>query len=145
MQDIWADAVDPDEPVWRLEFEFKRDLIKSFQSTGPAEVLWGMQDLWHYATHRWLTYRTPTRTRSERWPVASIWKDVQGIEIVPQVTGLVRQREKELSEERTLRLMQGCLTSLGALNGWSTLGDAWERALPLVAAQFEEGDRSFVA
>lgn len=145
MRDIWGAGLDPEQPVWRLEFQFKRELIKSFQFDGPTQVLWGMQDFWHYATHKWLTYRTPTRTRARRWSIAPIWKEVQGIEIAPQMTGLVRQREKELSEERTARLMQGCLTSLGALNGWSTFGEAWQGALPLVAAEFDEGGRDFAA
>lgn len=74
-----------------------------------------------------------------------IWEEVQGIQIVLQMTGLVRQREKELSEERTVRLLQGCLTSLGALNGWSTFGEAWQGALPLAAGEFGEGKRDFAA
>ncbi len=41
-----------------------------------------------------------------------------------------------------MRLMQEGLTSLGAVNGWSTFSEAWLGALPLVAAQFDEGGRS---
>lgn len=37
------------------------------------------------------------------------------------------------------------MTSLGALNGWSTFGEAWEGALPLVAARFGERGVSFPA
>ena len=59
------------------------------------------------------------------------------------MTGLVRQREKEFSEEGTLRLLQGCLTSIGALRGWWAFDEAWERPRPLVAAQVEERGRSF--
>ena len=57
----------------------------------------------------------------------------------------LRGRCTTSTKERTLRLMQGCLTSLGALNGWSSFGEAWESALPLVAAQFDEDRRSFPA
>lgn len=60
------DPAESDEP--HDVVQFKRDLIESFQFDGLADVLWGVQDLWRYATHRWLTYRTPTRPRSERWP-----------------------------------------------------------------------------
>jgi hypothetical protein len=144
--DIWGDAVDEERPVWRLEFQFKRETVKRFQFADAAEVLWGLQDLWHYATSTWMSYRSPTGdARERRWPVDPAWDEVRKIEIVPSMTGLVRRREKELSEERTLRLMQGCLTSLAALHGCWTFAEAWERARPLVAAQFEERGRSFAA
>jgi hypothetical protein len=77
--------------------------------------------------------------------VDPIWDEVRAIQIVPRMTGLVRAREKELSEERILRLVQGCLTSLAALHGLWTFAEAWERARRLVAAQFEERGRSFTA
>jgi hypothetical protein len=144
--DIWGDAVDEDRPVWRLEFEFKRETVKRFQFADAAEVLWGLQDLWHYVTTEWLSYRRPTSDpRERRSPVDPIWEEVRAIQIVPRMTGLVRTREKELSEERTLRLMQGCLTSLAALHGCWSFAEACERAGPLVAAQFEERGRSFTA
>ncbi|MGH7921729.1 MAG: hypothetical protein ACREQM_17570 [Candidatus Dormibacteraceae bacterium] len=146
MWDVWGPAVNPNRSVWRLEFELKRAAIKRFQFTDAAEVLWGLQDLWHYATWSWLSYRTPTADeRERRWPVDPIWEEVRSIEIEPTMIGLIPRREKELSEERTLRLMQGCLTSLGALHGWWGFGEAWDRARPLVAAQFEERGRSFTA
>jgi hypothetical protein len=62
---------------------------------------------------------------------------------VPRVCGLIPKRSRELDEERTLRLMQGCLSSLGALHGWLDFDDAWEGSRPLVAAHFEERGRSF--
>ncbi len=144
VRDLWGEAFTPGEPVWRLEFQFRRGIIKSLQLSDPAEVLAALQDLWHYATVNWITYRTPTRdARERRWPLHPIWKQVQAIEIAPQMTGLVRQREKELSEERTLRLLLGCMTSLGALNDWTTFGEAWLGARPLVTAQLEARERSF--
>lgn len=72
-----------------------------------------------------------------------MWEQVRAIEIVPQMTGLVRQREKELSEQRTLRLMQGCLTSLAALHGCNDFDQAWAMARPLVWEQFEARGRLF--
>ena len=85
--DIWGDAVDPERPVWRLEFEFKREAVKRFQFANANEVLWGLQDLWHYATSSWLSYRTPTAdARERRWPVDPTWEQVRAIEIVPTMT-----------------------------------------------------------
>ena len=42
-----------------------------------------------------------------------------------------------------MRLMQGCLSSLGALQGWFDFKGAWDGSRALVAAQFEERGRPF--
>jgi hypothetical protein len=142
--DHWGQAVDPERPVWRIEFQFKRDEVKSFRFGDLSELLWGLQDMWRHATHTWLNYRTPTSdARERRWPVDPVWEDVRAVEIVPRVCGVIPKRNKELDEERTLRLMQGCLSSLGALHGWLDFEEAWEGSRPLVAAQFEERGRPF--
>jgi hypothetical protein len=142
--DHWGQAVDPERPVWRIEFQFKRDEVKSFRFGDLSELLWGLQDMWRHATHTWLKYGTPTSdARERRWPVDPVWEDVRAVEIVPRVCGVIPTRNKELDEERTLRLMQGCLSSLGALHGWLDFEEAWEGSRPLVAAQFEERGRPF--
>lgn len=100
--------------------------------------------MWRRATRTWLNYRTPTSdARERRWTVAPIWEDVRAVEIVPRVCGVIPKRNEELDEERTLRLMQGCLSSLGALHGWLDFDEAWEGSRALVAAQLEERGRPF--
>jgi uncharacterized NAD(P)/FAD-binding protein YdhS len=75
--------------------------------------------------------------------VDPVWERIQRIEIAPGLCGLVRRRMAELHEERTLSLMQGCLTSLAALYGWLEFGQAWAMTRPLVHAQFEKRGRPF--
>ena len=100
--------------------------------------------MWRHATHTWLNYRTPTSdARERRWPVDPMWEDVRAVEIVPRICGLIPKRNKELDEERTLRLMQDCLSSLGALRGWYSFDEAWEGSRLLVAGQFEARGRPF--
>ncbi|MBO0690137.1 MAG: hypothetical protein J2P40_11290 [Candidatus Dormibacteraeota bacterium] len=90
--------------------------MRSFRLGALSELLSGLQDMWRHVTHTWLNYRTPTAdARERRWPVDSIWQDVRAVEMVPMVCGLGPKRNQELDEERTLQLIQGCLSSLGAL------------------------------
>lgn len=56
------------EPIWRLEFEFKRELLFQKNVVRLSEVLANLNGLWSYATTEWLTLREPnpndqTRTR----------------------------------------------------------------------------------
>ena len=144
--DVWGDDADPDQAVWRLEFQFRRALLNEFHVYEPSEVLDALQDLWRYATRRWLTFRTPVPEDSNRrrWPVDPVWREVQDIEIVPGVCGLIRRRIEEVNEERVLALMQGCLTTLAALHGWWSFDRAWASAAPLVELYMHQRGRSFL-
>jgi hypothetical protein len=146
MWEIWGEEADRGEPIWRVEFECKRAFLRDYDLSEVGETLMALQDLWRYLTGDWLTYREPTQDRRERrWPVDPVWERIQRIEIAPGLCGLVRRRMAELHEERTLSLMQGCLTSLAALYGWHEFGQAWAMSRPLVSAQFEKRGRPFRA
>jgi hypothetical protein len=146
MWEVWGEDADHDLPVWRVEFECKREFLRSYELNGVDESLAALQDLWRYLTDDWLSLRAQTKDRRERrWPVDPVWERIQRIEIAPGLCGLVRRRMAELDEERTLSLMQGCLTSLAALYGWREFGQAWAMSRPLVSAQFEHRGRPFAA
>jgi hypothetical protein len=46
-----------------IEFQFKRDLVKSFRFGDLSELLWGLQDMWRHTTHTWLNYGRRRATR----------------------------------------------------------------------------------
>jgi hypothetical protein len=146
MWDVWGPEADRLLPIWRVEYECKRAFLRDYELTGVGETLMALQDLWSYLTGDWLSFREPTQDRRERrWPVDPAWECIQRIEIAPGLCGLVRRRMTELDEERTLTLMQGCLSSLAALHGWREFGQAWAMSRPLVSAQFEARGRPFAA
>ena len=53
MRSVWGDQLDRSRPVWRLEFQLRRELLAEFSLRGPEDALTKRQDLWTYAT-RWL-------------------------------------------------------------------------------------------
>lgn len=62
-------------PVWRLEFEFRREALSQLRLDGLPSVLNHLNGLWDYATTDWLTLRFPNRqdhTRS-RWEIHPLW------------------------------------------------------------------------
>ncbi|MBL0206526.1 MAG: replication initiation factor [Propionivibrio sp.] len=74
--DLWA-AVGwhPGEPVWRLEFQVKRDVLTQKGLCKLDQVLSNLNGLWSYATTEWLRLTLPNeddKTRS-RWPVHPLW------------------------------------------------------------------------
>lgn len=65
----------PDETVWRLEFEIKREVLTQKGLSELPQVLAHLNGLWSYVTTEWLRLTLPNpedRTRS-RWPVHPLW------------------------------------------------------------------------
>ncbi|WP_157615380.1 replication initiation factor [Rhizobacter sp. Root404] len=73
---LWREAGWDDlTPVWRLEFEFRREALSQLKLDGLSSVLGNLDGLWDYATTDWLTLRCPNRqdqTRS-RWEIHPLW------------------------------------------------------------------------
>jgi hypothetical protein len=70
------------EPVWRLEFEFKRDFLKQKNLINLVDVLANLNGLWSYATTEWLKLTQPNHedeTRS-RWPIHPMWQALSTID-----------------------------------------------------------------
>lgn len=74
--DLWRQAGwDGETPVWRLEFEFRREILAQLHLSSLPQVLDNMDGLWSYATTEWLKLCQANRadgTRS-RWPIHPLW------------------------------------------------------------------------
>jgi hypothetical protein len=87
LPDLWGE-INSGEPVWRVEFQYRRAVLVEFGLRTLDEALSGVQDLWLYATHDWLSYRTPVRdARVRRWPVDPIWTLCRGYGCRPRSVG----------------------------------------------------------
>ncbi len=76
LHDLWRLAGwDGQMPVWRMEFQFKREVLDQLELDSLAAVLEHQGGLWSYATTDWLRLCMPTKedkTRS-RWPIHPLW------------------------------------------------------------------------
>jgi hypothetical protein len=90
---LWREAGwNGDSAVWRLEFEFKREVLGQLGLDGLPSVLEALSGLWSYATTDWLRLCQPSesdQTRS-RWPVHLLWQLASGIEWERQGGPLLR-------------------------------------------------------
>lgn len=75
---LWNEAgwnPEVDGQVWRLEFQFKRDILSQFDTQSLNATLANLNGLWSYATTEWLKLTIPTeddKNRS-RWPIHPLW------------------------------------------------------------------------
>jgi hypothetical protein len=143
LRDVWIGG-DVNLPVWRLEFQFRRSVLSEFHLRRVDEVIASVQDLWGYATDRWLSLRRPTGEKQVgHWPEDQVWCDLKAVELAPTSTGIVRKRVEEASEERVVRGLMGFVTSLAALRGQDEAHEAFADALPLVLKYLATRDRDF--
>lgn len=77
MFDIWRDrGWDGVQPVWRLEFQFRRESLRELEVQTFSQFMDKMGGLWSYASERWLRLTIPnaTDTTQSRWPLHPMWE-----------------------------------------------------------------------
>ena len=133
---IWK-AIDPDQPVWRVEFQFRREALQAFGVDTVAEALVERQGLWQYGATQWLSLRHQVPGDSNRWRsyVTREWWAIQRAEIGSPRSPLVRERMQAACEQKLVEGLGGYATALAAATG--VTGDP-ERALQLLAPKLSE-------
>ena len=117
-QVIWKD-VDLSRPVWRVEFQFRREALQAFGVDTLAEALVHRQGLWQYGTTQWLSLRNMAPGDSNRWRsyVTREWWAIQRAELGSPSSPLVRERLTAASELKLVQGLAGYATALAAATG----------------------------
>lgn len=134
---IWQDH-NPAVPVWRVEFQFRRDALHSFGLSSVGDVLHQAQALWEYGTC-WLSLRTPTRAvRRSNWPEVAAWVELRGAQLGEPCNALVRERIRQATERRLLAGWVGYTTSLAALGQETEIHATLRRVEPAAVRYLSE-------
>jgi len=144
MREVWRPALNTDQPVWRLEFQARREAITDFNLSTVDEVLACIPDLWRYGL-QWLSLREPSFDRQRgHWPLADEWIQLARAEDTAPLTGVLRRRWRERQELLIVRGLAGYLTSFAALRGHLQAPDALAAAGAAVNGHFAQQGRSFI-
>lgn len=76
LKDIWKnEGWDEKQKVWRLEFQFRREVLKQLNILSVPDLLANLKNLWEYATHDWLRLTIPNSKdeTQTRWPNHPLW------------------------------------------------------------------------
>lgn len=146
LEPLWREAGwDSEQPVWRLEFQFKREVLDQLGMSSLPGVLNNLNGLWSYVTTEWLKLSMPSdtdKTRS-RWAIHPLWLAVSSIDWETQGGPLLREYSpsRAPSQEWVGRRALSAIASFGALIGakdfdsaFDALGDA---AFNVLAGQSE--------
>jgi len=104
------------EPIWRLEFEFKREMLIQKDLPKLTDILANMNGLWSYATTEWLKLTLPNpedKTRS-RWAIHPMWAALASLDWETS-GGALKQR---FSSERTPNDAETLNRGFSAVTTW---------------------------
>ncbi len=124
--ELWGSAYNPAEPVWRIEFEFRRECLADFRINDTETLLESLGDLWEYGT-RWLSHREPgLDSNRSRWPLSEEWAFVaeSGLRQATLELSRIRRAERAARLEALLPQFRGLLASVGSRLGARTLEQA---------------------
>jgi hypothetical protein len=83
LPDLWrGQGWDGKAKVWRLEFQFRREMLAQNGLRSFQDVMDNLNGLWSYATTEWLRLCQPNtedKTRS-RWPIHPLWQCLSAID-----------------------------------------------------------------
>jgi len=144
MREVWGPRLDPAAPVWRLEFQLRREAIETFNVRTSEEAIVCRQDIWRYCTQEWLSLRVPTGDRQrDRWPVSPEWLELSRVSIGLQENGLIRRRIREVQEGRLVAGATGYFTSLAAVHDVREMDAALELLEERVADHLDQRGLTF--
>jgi hypothetical protein len=141
-QVIW-EGVDPAQPVWRVELQFRRSALKAFRLRTVADVLAARRELWDYGM-RWISLRDPNGdSNRSRWPEAPVWTVLRQVTLGSPWSELVRERKEAASRLRLLRGFVGYATSLAACDQVDDVEEALREVVPEVRAYLARKGTTF--
>ncbi len=125
----WKEA----EPIWRGEFQFRREVLAQHGVIRFEDVLANLNGLWSYASTEWLRLTIPNLddlTRS-RWPVHPLWGYLTSIDWETNGGALTRSfKATRLPEDkRIFSLGASSISSYMAKHGITDYGDGIDRYL----------------
>ena len=119
MKTVWArNNWLEDEPVTRVEFQFRRNALKDFNINSIKSLIDTLPDLWHYATCKWFTMRNrnPLDSNHRRWALSEFWLIVQSTcFLFGERLGILRYHQRKLHIDHLESMIKGCLITITAM------------------------------
>jgi hypothetical protein len=141
--DLWAaHGWVTGEEVWRLEFQFEREFLKTRQLSNLDSVLARVGGLWGYAMTGWLRLTVPnsndaTRTR---WPTHHLWSSLTHVDWGSAHEVLLDRysNARTPTELRLISVVLGALSSYMAMHGIDDRNDAIDALLRKLYEHYTE-------
>lgn len=101
--DLWGCQ----ENVWRIEWQVRKDWLKSFGIRNFTDLIERQGDLLRYLVNDHTTLCAPTDdTNRSRWPIHPLWQNLQAYVATMDGLGVIRELDPDgLVDERLMRIV----------------------------------------
>jgi len=146
LKPLWKMAGwDGQSPVWRLEFQYKREALKELGVLELPDLIEQCGGLWNYAATDWLrlTVPNPDDSNQTRWATHPLWSDLAAVNwSTRQASPLSRLRKERLPSEQSFFVNGlGGLTSFMASQGITELDEGFGEFLAQAERYHEHQQR----
>ncbi|MCW8887035.1 MAG: hypothetical protein OQK12_17555 [Motiliproteus sp.] len=132
LYDLWKEqGWDEVAPVWRLEFQFNREILSEVGIRSIKDLNSDLNRLWAYAV-KWLQLKIPQADGNQsRWPVHSFWEAIKEVDFNggPNEPALRIRKDRSPSDRSLFVNGLGSLTSFMAREGIQKIDEALEKYL----------------
>jgi hypothetical protein len=119
-QEIWSKAGwQEDNPVTRVEFQMRRDILKNLQVDDFQDLKNCVADLWRYCTVKWLRIVDIAKNDKsrKRWRANAFWNKVtSAIRMFGEMTGVTRITQMKPRYDALRKQARGFLVSIAAMS-----------------------------
>jgi len=125
LRTIWrsCDGYDPDADVWRIEFQLRRDFLKTTVGCNAQTVLARRGDLW-LSGLKWCELRIPEGANQSRWPLHPVWETLAALEPGSSPHPRIKAQSYAESFESVVPQIAGLLVSACSAVGMTNLDSA---------------------
>lgn len=129
-----------DDPVWRLEFQIKREVLAQMGIAAFTKTMGNLNGLWSYATTEWLKLSIPQpadKTRS-RWPIHPLWGLLSSIDWETPGGPLLRSHDPSRvpADDKLYSMYLSALIGFMAKRGIQDLYQAQEEMVAMVVGYY---------
>lgn len=130
LRPLWKTAGwNEQDPVWRLEFQYKREALKELSVLHISDLLDNLRGLWAYATETWIRLTIPSLSDENRtrWPTHPLWAYLAALDwAMPASPTLARVRKERIPCDESLFVNGlGPITSFMAREGITDLAEGF--------------------
>jgi len=139
-QELWRNqGWDGESPVTRVEFQARRDFLRTMQVDTVKDLENQLADLWKYFS-TWVSLRDKGGdSNRRRWSVKPFWKLVcSSVSVFGKVTGVVRLAQRKPRMDALSRLGRGVMVTMAALIQTNTGGSSPQAAIGFLQDQTRE-------
>jgi hypothetical protein len=137
-------AYNPEEPVWRFEFQLRREALRELGCESAQTAFDNLERLLATGLD-WCSLRVPHGVTRSRWLVDPRWEELKQATLALDPLPRLKKEPNLGNVDPLLGMIKGCVVSIAAKTGETNYETAWANIGDMIDARLEQKGESFPA